>query len=69
MDTLQEYIWEGREERRRFCYTQERMDKDTREELTGRRRRLEKASLREPTPVEMSVDEDEMINKIYGNLL
>jgi len=25
--------------------------------------------VREPTPVEMSVDEDEMINRIYGSLL
>jgi hypothetical protein len=44
VDTLQEYIWEGREERR-SSYMQERMDTDTRELLTGRHRRQEKALL------------------------
>jgi len=44
VDILQEYIWEGREERW-SCYMQERMDTDTREVLTGRHRRQEKALL------------------------
>lgn len=49
---------------------QERMNTDTREVLTHRKtQKTREGFVREPTPVAVSVDEDEMINRIYGSLL
>jgi len=68
VDILQEDIWGSREERKRSFYMQERMDTH-KGSIYRKTQKTREGFVREPTPVEMSVGEDEMINRIYGSLL